>query len=93
MLIRTDEYMSKLTMDALDRPVHLDATIRITMLGSKLKAYCEDTGTFVQFPRDLRKHGRRFVADVIQSANASGTVFYRAYKGSIRETKNGNVVA
>lgn len=89
---RSDEYMGKIMMDALDRSVLLDAKIDITYLGSKLKAYCRDTSTYVQFPRDLRKPGQSFVADVVKMSNG-GQIFYRAYRNSIRRSKDGQVIA
>lgn len=91
--MRSEEYMGKLVMEALDKDVRLDAQIDIQYLGSKLKAYCRDTNTYLQFPRDLRRAGKRFVADVIKVGDGSRTVFFRAVKGSIRETKNGDPVA
>lgn len=93
---RTDEYMEKLVMEALDKDVRLDAIIDIVYLGKKLKAYCVDTGTYLQFPRDLRSTGDRYYADVIKAGNGDGrdrTIFYRAVKGSIRKTKHGDSIA
>ena len=84
MFERSDKYMANITMDALDRDVILDADIEIQYLRNKLKAYCVNTKTYVQFPRAIRKIGKKFVADVIKSAT-DGVPFYRAYKGSIRE--------
>lgn len=89
---RSEDYMTKIVCDALDRQVLLDARIDITYLGSKLKAYCRDTSTYVQFPRDLRKPGQSFVADVVKMSNG-GQIFFRAYKGSIRRSKDGQVIA
>lgn len=82
---RTDKYMADITMDALDREVLLDAEIKIIWAKGKLKAYCSNTDTFVQFPKAIRKDGRIFIADVVKAAQAGGAIFYRAYKGSIRE--------
>ena len=90
---RSDDYMGKITMDALDRQVILDASIVIQRLGQKLKAYCSNTNTYVRFPRDIRIYGKRFVADVVKVGRTGGTVFYRAYKQSVRETKDGPVIA
>lgn len=92
MFERTDEYIEKITLDALDREVILDAQIEIVRGTGKLKAYCKDTKTYVQFPTGLRRIGRRFVADVVKSSNG-GSIFYRAYKGSIRERVNGESIA
>lgn len=93
---RTDKYIEKLTMEALDKDVRLDAVIDIVYLGKKLKAYCGDTGTYIQFPRDLRRTGDRYYADIIKAGSGDGierTVFYRAVQGSIRNNKSGNPIA
>lgn len=90
MFVRSDEYISKIFMDALQKQVHQDATIKIQQHGRKLKAYCVDTNTFVQFPRDIREQYMEFKADVILASNKSGTEFYRAYKNSIRPIINGH---
>lgn len=92
MFERTDEYIQKITLDALDREVLLDAEITIIRGPGKLKALCKDTNTYVQFPTGLRKEGKRFVADVVKASNG-GRIFYRAYKNSIRESKDGKVIA
>lgn len=91
-MIRSDEYMGKMVLDSLDRQVLLDAKIQIRRVGPKLKAYCGDTNTYVQFPKDIRKEGYTFVADVIKMSNG-GKVFFRAYKNSIRHSKDGEVIA
>ena len=93
MFVRSDDYVTKITMEALDREVLLDATITFEWLGTKIKARCQETGTYVQFPRALRKPGKRFVADVIKSGGNGRAVFYHAYKGSIRDPKTDRVVA
>lgn len=89
---RSDDYMAKIMMDALDRSVILDAQINITHNGPKLKAYCVNTKTYVQFPRDLRREGATFYADVVKMSNG-GKIFFRAYKGSIRRSKAGEIIA
>ena len=90
---RSEEYMTKITLEALDRETHLDAVVKFIRLGSKIKAYCEDTKTFLQFPRELRKEGRSMFADVVKAKQNTGKVFFRAYPGSIRHTKDGDSVA
>lgn len=90
MFERSDDYMANITMDALDRDVVLSAKVIIQEVNGKLKAYCEDTKTYLQFPRDIRRKGKRFEADVIR-AQTSGKIFYRAYRGSICEVINGVV--
>ncbi len=90
MFERSDEYMASIMLDALDRDVVLSANVIIKPVGGKLKAYCEDTKTYLQFPRAIRQNGKRFEADVIKAAT-EGQVFYRAYRGSICEVVNGVV--
>lgn len=90
---RSEDYMSRITLDALDREVILDAKIKIVPLGSKLKAWCENTQTYLQFPREIRAYGRTFVADVVKTANKTCKVFYRAYPNSIRESIDGPIIA
>jgi hypothetical protein len=90
---RSDDYMCKITMNAIDRHVAIDCHVVIQKQGSKLKAYCKETDTFLQFPRDIRKAGETFFADVVKASKSTGTVFYRAYPGSIRRTKNGDPIA
>lgn len=82
---RSEEYMSRIFLDALDRHVVTDATVTFQRRGGKLKAYCPETRTYLQFPRALRREGTTLKADVIKCANSSGSPFYRAYKGSIRD--------
>ena len=92
---RSEEYMANIMIDALDKEVHLDATIECHWNGTKYKAWCPTTNTNVQFPSKIRGPGRVFVADVVK-ASTSGRVFYRAYRGSIREKKGsiiGDVIA
>jgi len=91
MFTRSDEYMNRLVCDALERggKVIQDAIIRITYVGNKAKAYCEDTGTYVQFPRDLREKYRQFKADIIFADVKNYRPYVRAYKGSIRPVING----
>jgi len=90
---RTDAYQQKLFEQALfdDKKVREDVVILITSHGGKLKAYCPETETFLQFPRNLRQYqGQKFIADIVEVINDSvSTKYYRAMKGSIRE-KNGD---
>ncbi|MDD4389731.1 MAG: hypothetical protein PHW03_02890 [Eubacteriales bacterium] len=90
MFERSEEYMANITMDALDRDVIISAKVVIKEVNGKLKAYCEDTKTYLQFPRAIRRAGKRFEADVIK-ASTPGKIFYRAYRGSICEVINGVV--
>lgn len=84
---RNDDYMTKICMDALDNDVKLDSHIRIVHGKGKLKAYCEEKETYVQFPNHLRDYGKVYLADVVKATNKNCTIFYRVYKGSIREIR------
>ena len=94
--VRTDEYQQKLFEQAMfdDKNVRKDVEIVITKVGGKLKAYCPETDTYLQFSRSLREyHGQRFLADVVEVINDSvSTKYYRAMKGSIREKNSDEVV-
>ena len=90
MFERSEAYMANIVMDAIDRDVILSAKVIIVSVGGKLKAYCEDTKTYLQFPRAIRQKGKRFEADIIKS-QTEGKPFYRAYRGSICEVINGVV--
>ena len=89
---RSESYMAKIVCDALDREVFFDAEVIMQKHGKKIKAYCPQTKTFLQFPRAIRQKYKRLVADIVKSSNASGTTFYRAYKNSIRENKDSEVL-
>jgi len=90
---RSEEYQTKIFLESFDNHVVLDAKIEITYQGNKLKAYCPATKTYLQFPRALRTFcGKKYIADVIKSRNNSGTVFYRAYRKSVRNPETGEVV-
>lgn len=91
MFIRSEEYMNKIFCDALEKhgKVIQDADILITYVGKKAKAYCENTETYVQFPRDIRNKYRRFKADIIFADVKDYKPYVRAYKGSIRPIVNG----
>ena len=93
---RTDEYETKLFEQALfdEKRVIKDANVRIVFKGGKLKAFCLDTETFLQFPRALREPGASFVADVVEVMRESGIQkYYRTMKGSIRNTNSDEVLA
>ena len=84
--------MARIVLEALDKEVYMDADVVMHKEGKKIKAYCPQTKTFLQFPRAIRQKHRRLVADIVKSANASGTPFFRAFKGSIRENKDSEVL-
>ena len=89
---RSETYMARIVLEALDKEVYLDADVIMERKGPKIKAYCPQTQTYLQFPREIRKKYKRLVADIVKSANASGTPFFRAFKGSIRENKDSEVL-
>ena len=89
---RSETYMARIVLEALDKEVYLDADVVMHKEGKKIKAYCPQTQTYLQFPREIRKKYKRLVADIVKSANASGTPFFRAFKGSIRENKDSEVL-
>ena len=84
--------MARIVLEALDKEVYLDADVIMERKGPKIKAYCPQTQTYLQFPRAIRKKYKRLVADIVKSSNASGTPFFRAFKGSIRENKDSEVL-
>jgi hypothetical protein len=79
-------------VESFDNDVKLDAVISFHYVGSKLKAYSEATGTYLQFPRDLRSPRVKYIADIVKSKKTSGAIFYRAYPNSIRNSITGEVV-
>lgn len=94
---RTDEYTTKLFEQAMfdEKRVITDAHITIALEGlSKLKAYCSESRTYLQFPRGLRKYsGQQFIADVVEVIREDGVrKYYRAMKGSIRVEGSKEVV-
>jgi hypothetical protein len=93
---RTDEIEEKLFTEALinENTVIKDAIIHIVVgKGSKLKAYCQNTDTFLQFPRDLREVDAIFIADVIEVKNEHvDEKYYRVQKGTIRRKGSNEVV-
>jgi hypothetical protein len=100
---RTDAYMAKLFEQALfdEKNVIKDATVQIEYdvnNSNKLKAYCYESKTYLQFPRALRSdysdYGREFLADVVEVIRTDGVrKYYRAMKGSIRNKGSEEVIA
>ena len=90
---RTDDYMQKLFEQALFDEKHVikDADIIILRIGGKYKAFCENSDTYLQFPRGLRSYeGQKFVADVVEVIRSDNvSKYYRVMKGSIREQESG----
>lgn len=99
---RTEEYEAKLFEQALfdEKRVIKDAVIEIESDPNnynKLKAYCRDSDTYLQFPRALRAkrtdYGKIFIADVVEVIREDGVKkYYRAMKGSIRRKGSDEVV-
>ena len=90
--IRTEEHQKKLFEKALfdDKHVIQDATIRITY---ERKAYCEDSDTYLSFPRNLREYGNVYTADVYGITPKNGIrKYYKAVKGSIRKANSDEIV-
>jgi hypothetical protein len=92
---RTQEQEDKLFLEALDnKRVLKDATITIMGGTGKLKAYCQETDTFLQFPRHLRAFGLKYTADVIEVINESVTnKYFRVVKNTIRKYGSEKVIA
>ena len=94
---RTEKYQQKLFEQAFmdDKRVIQDANV---IINDKLKAYCRETETYLQFPRKLRNAwtdiGKQYICDVIEVINPSVTQKYsRAVTGSIRLPDSDEVVA
>jgi hypothetical protein len=85
-LVRSDEYMNRIFMDAIDKGVQLDVKVDCVYDYEKKKLRVVDpqTHTFIQFPNKLRRKGRSYIVDIIKQGGNGRAVFYRAYKGSIR---------
>lgn len=93
---RTEDYNRKLFEQALfdDKRVIQDAEIKIIYFGNKLKAYCINTHTYLQFPRNLRKFGDCYIADVVEVIREDSVAkYYRAMRGSIRRKYSDEVLA
>lgn len=88
---RTTEMVEKMTMDSFGGDVKMDVEIEIRYHGSKLKAYSSKLDCFLQFPRKLRDPYKKFICDCTEAQN-NGRTFYRAYKGTIRDSETGEVV-
>jgi len=88
---RTKEMEHKMVMDSFGGNVEMDVEIEIQYSGSKLKAYSRKLRCFLQFPRKLREPRKKFICDATEAQN-NGRIFYRAYKGTIRDADTGEVV-
>ena len=93
---RTPDYEQKLFEQALfdEKKVIKDANVIIVLLGGKLKAFCENTNCYLQFPRHLRQHHVRYVCDVVEVKNENvNQNYYRAMPKSIRYAGSDEVLA
>lgn len=96
---RTDEYEAKLFEIALcdEKRVIKDANIVMVYengRSGKIKAYCKETKTYLQFPRNLRgREDSRYIGDVVEVVNNSvQQKYYRVMKGSIRQYGSNEVL-
>ena len=87
---RTEEMEHKMVLDSFGGDVRMDVKVQIIYKGSKLKAYAVDLNSYLQFPRNLREPYAQYICDATES-QSNGKIFYRAYKGTIRDL-DGNVV-
>ena len=91
--IRTDEYMTKIFLDAFEKDVRQDVEAHVVSGSQHYKVWCNATDSYLQFPSALRTYlGRKFKCDVVKACNG-GRVFYRAYRGSIRDSSTGELLA
>lgn len=60
---------------------------------SKVKAYCRIVNSYLQFPRELRKPGDRYLSDIVSTENDKVGGFWRVIKGTIRKEGSDKVVA
>ena len=94
--VRTEEYEQKLLEQAFfdDKHVIKNANIHIEFAHGKLKAYCKESNTFLQFPRSLRNFaGERYTADVVEVIRTDDVQkYYRVVKGSIRTPHSDEVI-
>lgn len=93
--VRDAAYEARLVGEAFGRIVHKDAEIEITSYrkGGKYKAFCSKTNTYIQFPRNLRQPGVRYIADLLEQSQEGKETFYTAVKGSIRLKGSNSVIA
>jgi len=84
---RSDKITGDLFIDALSKRVIMDAKIKIIYdhNKNKLRAYCEQVDSFLNFPNDLRKEGKEYITDIVEvPATATKSTYYRAKHGTIR---------
>jgi hypothetical protein len=81
----------QILIDAIESEVIRDATLYCYYDGHVYyqPEYHEEYR--VQFPNHLREKGKKYIADIYKRTTKSGTVFWSAYKGTIRET-NGKII-
>lgn len=60
---------------------------------SKVKAYCRAVNSYLQFPREIRNPGDRYVCDIVSTENDKVGGFWRYIKGTVRKEGSDKVVA
>lgn len=82
--VRSDEYLAKLTVDALTKNVILDVKIHIVLDRTEIRAWSKETGFRLIFPNHLLHEGYVYSADVIEVSRIAGNIiFYTVYKESL----------
>jgi hypothetical protein len=86
---RTKEYQSKLLIEGLDdKKVYQDADIIIKKdwnKAGKLRAYCSQVNSYLQFPGFLRIYNKKYIADIVEVIPKNRQRFFRVMKNSIRD--------
>lgn len=59
----------------------------------KVKAYCPAVGSYLQFPRQLRKPGTNCICDIVSTENDKIGGFWRVVQGTVRREGSDIVVA
>ena len=66
MFRRYPELNAKIFIKTLDKNIIEDVQIHIIKSNNRNKAYCPKTGTFIQFPINLRKFSTTYIADIVE---------------------------
>ena len=59
----------------------------------KVKAFCPTVGSYLQFPRHLRKPGSHCICDIVSTENDKIGGFWRVVQGTVRKEGSDIVVA
>ena len=86
VFVRSAEYEGRLVLEALeDKDIIKDAQIDIMWDAGRLRAWCNEANSYIQFPKALRKEYVQYISDIVQvKAGEKHSSFYRAMKGTIR---------